>query len=82
MFIIPLSVVTSAQTANEGNAGVNIPGNILPTGPAGPVAIINELQQAHSDISGIMIDHSGNNYSVASDFVFTMTYVDEQTRSW
>ena len=45
MFIIPLSVMASAQTANEDNAGVAVPGDIIPAGPAGPVAIANELQQ-------------------------------------
>ena len=67
----------SAQTVNEEEKDFDIPGDLIPTGPVGPVGIVNELQQAHSDITGIMIDHSNDNYSVADEFVFTMTYVDE-----
>lgn len=77
IFIIPSAIMASAQTADDGG-DLDIPGDIIPAGPAGPVGTANELLQAHSDISGIMTDHSNRDYSVADEFVFTMTYVDEQ----
>lgn len=66
-------------TADEEMDSAIVPGGLVPTDDhVGPVGIVNELRTAHSNITSIMIDHSNNDYTVANDFVFTMTYVDEQ----
>ncbi len=75
-FAIPSAVLASAQqTVNEeDDANADIPGDLIPTGPTGPVGIVNELQKAHSNLSGIMDEHSGGSYE--HDYPFTMAYVD------
>ena len=44
----------------------------------GPVGIVNELHQAHSDLTGIMEGHSAGSYE--HDYPFTITYVDEEEK--
>ena len=61
--------------------GPVIPADMLPTeGRIGPVGIVNELREAHSTITNIMIDHTNMNYSRAENIIFTMTVVDYETK--
>ena len=79
---LPLSAAESQSymgTTNDANSSAPaIPSGMLPTDDKiGPVGIVNELYDAHSTITGIMIDHANMNYSKAENFVFVMTVVDE-----
>ncbi len=42
------------------------------------MGIVSELYKAHSDLSGIMVDHSAGNYEY--DYPFTIAYVDEENK--
>ena len=79
---LPVTVADSTShtsTTGEGETdGPAVPGGLIPEDDTvGPVGIVNELYEAHSTITDIMIDHSEHDYSRASDIVFTMTFVDE-----
>lgn len=68
----------TGTTGGGETGGPTVPGDMIPEDDAvGPVGIVNELYEAHSTITDIMIDHSEHDYSMANDIVFTMTFVDE-----
>ena len=55
-----------------------IPEELLPTHPFGAVGVASELvTEAHSDVTQIIIAHADNDYSIADELVFTMTFVDD-----
>jgi len=57
------------------------PWGIVPEDPTvGHVAVVNELMDAHKDLTGIMEAQAGGDYTTP-DYPFVMTYVDEETRS-
>ena len=82
--VVALSMPAAASQSPTGTTGESetgapaVPGGLIPEdGTVGPVGIVDELHEAHSTITDIMIDHSGHDYSRADDVVFTMTFVDE-----
>jgi len=57
------------------------PWGIVPEDPTvSHVAVVNELMDAHRDLTGIMEAQAGGDYATP-DYPFVMTYVDEETRS-
>ncbi len=80
IMIMPVGIVSAQTTDENNNDNVDL-GDLIPTLPKGAVGVTDELQQAHSDITSMMIDHSNNNYSLANEFVFTMTFVDEENNT-
>ena len=76
---ITLIPIAGAQVGNTDTKTTFEIGTIIPDdNTVGPAGIINDLNQAHSVISNIMIDHSSNDYSIADELVFTATYVDTE----
>ncbi len=83
LLLIPVAMSdTFAQSVNDDYPISNstLSGFISDDDTVGPVGVVNELEQSHSDITGIMIDHSHNDFTRANEFVFTMTYVDEENQ--
>lgn len=79
-----LSMPVAASQSHTGATGESetgapaVPRGLIPEDDTvGPVGIVNELYEAHSTITDIMVDHSKHDYSRADDIVFTMTFVDE-----
>ncbi len=65
-------------SANENESPPMNLDNLIPNDDDfGPVGIVNELYQAHSDLSGIMERQSMGDHSTP-DYPFVMTYVDEE----
>ena len=85
-FVIPFGVAYAQTTVNENSSdGAGIPGYIIPdpSQPIGQVGIVNELYEAHSDVTDIMIaDQTGIvNEDIRSDDIFIQaTYVDEKNQ--
>ena len=83
LFFTIMTIPASAQSVNNDNTQLSddsFSDSIADEDAVGSVDIVNELLYAsHQDITNAMINHSKNNYSVANELIFTMTYVDEQT---
>ena len=79
--VLPIQSAQSqtGTTGSDTNGSTAIPDEMLFTdGSIGPVGIVNELREAHSVLTDIIIDHSNLNYGRAENIVFTMTVVDEE----